>query len=34
MAETGDRTAQAVLDEEFLRSFSARWHAADHGGGQ
>jgi len=28
MTETGDGTAQATLDEEFLRSFSARWHAA------
>ena len=28
MTETGDGTAQAKLDDEFLRSFSARWHAA------
>src|SRR5215469_9163140 len=28
MTETGDGTAQAKLDAEFLRGFSARWHAA------
>ena len=28
MTETGDGTAEARLDEEFLRSFGARWHAA------
>jgi SnoaL-like domain len=28
MTETGDGIAQATLAEEFLRSFSARWHAA------
>jgi hypothetical protein len=28
MTETGDGTAQATLDKEFLRSFSVRWHAA------
>jgi ketosteroid isomerase-like protein len=28
MTETGDGTTKPKLDEEFLRGFSARWHAA------
>src|SRR5437764_3379446 len=28
MTETGDGTAGARLDEQFLRNFSARWHTA------